>query len=380
MGAQSVAVYGASGHTGRFVLRELERRGYPVVAVGRSAAAGSAEGDAAEGGRDAAEGGRDAAEGGRDATEGGRDAAEGSRDAVERGQDVRRNWRRASCDDPDALDEALRGSRAVINCAGPFLDTGPALIEAALRARIHYFDITAEQRAVRQSLATYDEEARERGTVVLPAMAFYGGLADLLAAEATRGAGSVDSIEIGVALDSWHPTAGTRETGSRNTARRLIVAEGRLTPVPRPAPVQVWAFPEPFGVQEVTAVPLSEIVTIHRHIRARNVCSYMNLAPLRELEDSRTPPPTASDPSGRSSQRFVMDVQAASVSGRTRIAATGYDIYAVTAPIVVEACARVLRGPPATGGAYAPAELFDANGFLAALASHLEIVRFFDKA
>lgn len=334
MNARAVAVYGATGHTGKFVLRELASRGYPAVPIGRSHAP----------------------------------------PASDARRDTQADWRRASCDEPDALDEALRGTCAVINCAGPFLDTAPALIEAALRAGIQYFDVSAEQRSVRQSLATYHEEARQRGTVVLPAMAFYGGLADLLAAAVTRGAQSVDSIEIGVALDYWHPTQGTRETGDRNTARRLVIAHGRLAPIPRPAPARPWSFPVPFGMQEVVAVPLSEIVTIHRHIAVDSVCSYMNPAPLRDLEDPRTPAPAASDLSGRSSQRFVMDVHAVSDGRRNRMAVAGRDIYAVTAPIVVEACARVLENPPATGGAYAPAELFDADGFLAALAPHLQIV------
>jgi NAD(P)-dependent dehydrogenase (short-subunit alcohol dehydrogenase family) len=338
MNAEAVAVYGAAGHTGKFVVRELASRGYRTISIGRNAAPLSNGGP----------------------------------------RDAREEWRRASCEDPDALDQALRGACAVINCAGPFLDTAPALVEAALRAGIHYFDVTAEQRSARQTLATFHDEARERGTVVLPAMAFYGGLADLLAANVTLGAKSVERIEIGVALDSWHPTEGTRETGNRNTARRLIVSDGRLTPLPRPAPAQNWAFPEPFGVQEVVAVPLSEIVTIHRHIPVRNVCSYMNPAPLRDLENPRTPPPTASDPSGRSSQRFVMDVHSVSGGRRARIAAIGYDIYAVTAPIIVEACVRVLGAPPASGGAYAPAELFDVRSFLAALAPHLRIVRTLD--
>ncbi len=335
MNTQSVAVYGATGHTGRFVVRELERRGCATVPIGRQPAPPP---------------------------------------GCDR-EDAHRQWRVASCDDPDALDEALRGTGAVINCAGPFLDTAPAVIEAALRAGIHYLDVTAEQRSVRQSLATFHEEARALGTVILPAMAFYGGLADLLATAVTEGARSIERIEIGVALDHWHPTQGTRRTGDRNTARRLVVAGGRLAPIPRPAPARDWTFPAPFGAQPVVAVPLSEIVTIRRHLPACDVCSYMNTAPLQDLKDPRTPPPSASDPSGRSAQRFVMDVRTAWDGHRTRILASGRDIYAVSAPIVVEACLRLLEDPPATGGAYAPGELFDANGFLAALAPHMQICR-----
>lgn len=263
----------------------------------------------------------------------------------------------------------------MINCAGPFLDTAPALIEAALRAGIHYFDVTAEQRSARQSLATYDDDARYRGTVVMPAMAFYGGLADLLATEVARAERHLESIEIAVALDHWHPTAGTRKTGERNTAHRLVVAAGQLVPIALPAPVRDWAFPEPFGLQEVVAVPMSEIVTIHRHLAASNVCSFINSKPLRELEDPRTPPPSASDSLGRSSQRFIMDVHAVSGGRRARISVAGRDIYAVTAPLVVEACDRVLKNAPAAGGAYAPAELFESSGFLAALEGHWEITR-----
>lgn len=336
MNSQAVAVYGATGHTGRFVVRELESRGCRAVPIGRAPSPAS--------------------------------------DAEHR--QTRGDWRFAACDDPDALDEALSGVAAVINCAGPFLDTAPAVIEAALRAGIHYLDITAEQRSARQSLATYDEHARERGVVVLPALAFFGGLADLLAAEATRGARSVQRIDIGMALDYWHPTEGTRRTGERNTARRLVIADGRLVAVPRQPQLLEWTFPAPFGVQEVLAVPLSEIITIRRHIPASSVCSYLNSAPLHDLKDPRTPPPAASDSSGRSSQRFVMDVQALCDGVRTRIAAAGCDIYAVTAPIVVEACLRVLRDPPARGGTYAPAQLFDAGDFLAALQQHLQVTRF----
>ncbi len=331
MHGPAIAVYGATGHTGGFVVRELERRGWPTLSISRNPARPS--------------------------------------------DDVHRPWRCASCEDPDALDEALTGLAAVINCAGPFLDTAPALIEAALRAGIHYFDVTAEQRSARQSIATYEEEARARGTVVLPAMAFFGGLADLLAAEATRGLEDIESIEIGVALEYWHPTEGTRRTGERNTARRLVVAEGMLRPIPRPAPVREWIFPEPFGAQEVMAMALSEIVTIRHHIAARSICSYMNTAPLRDIKDPRTPAPAASESGGPSGQRFVMEVRAASVDRQTRIAAAGRDIYAVTAPIVVEACVRVLENPPARGGAYAPAQLFEANGFLAALAPQVQLIR-----
>jgi hypothetical protein len=56
-------------------------------------------------------------------------------------------------------------------------------------------------------------------------------------------------------------------------------------------------------------------------------------------------------------------------SGTTRrVTATGRDIYAVSAPIVVEATERLLSGKVAPrGGVVSLGEIFDARDFLAAL-------------
>ena len=247
------------------------------------------------------------------------------------------------------------------------------MIEASLRIGTHYLDIAAEQRSVRQTLATYSEEAMEKGIVVLPAMAFYGGLADLLVAQLCTGLRTVEEILIGVALDHWHPTAGTRRTGERNTARRVIVSGGRLAPLPAFPVRGRWRFPLPFGDQPVAGVPLSEIITISRHITASRIESFMNEAPLEDLRRADTPPPRSEDPSGRSAQRFVMDVAASGDGISRRIAAFGRDIYAVSAPLVVEACIRVLSQRPRRGGTFAPAELFDPQDFLAALSSDIRL-------
>ncbi len=333
MPTHTVAVYGSTGHTGRFVASELERRGVVVRRIAR---------------RPLTESGSD------------KDGHSGP-------------WASASCDDPDALDRALEGTDAVINCAGPFLDTAPAVVEAALRAGAHYLDIAAEQRSVRSTLATYGSEATDRGIVVLPAMAFYGGLADLLASHICAALPVIDEILIGVALDNWHPTTGTRRTGERNTARRAVVSGGRLTPLPSAPTKGCWRFPQPFGELPVASVPLSEIITISRHIPASRIESFMNEAPLNDLRKDDTPPPTSVDSSGRSNQRFVMDVYASGGGLSRRIAASGQDIYAVTAPLVVEACIRLVSDRNRSGGAFAPAELFDPSKFLAALSSDIRV-------
>jgi saccharopine dehydrogenase-like NADP-dependent oxidoreductase len=324
---RTVAVFGAYGHTGRFVVAELCRRGWTPILSGRDAGTLAALGDAFP--------------------------------ALEQ--------RPASVDDPATLDRALDGAMGVINCAGPFLDTAVPVIEAALRARIHYLDVCAEQQTTLDVFARFTDAATVAGVTVMPAMAFYGGLADLLATAALSDWPDADAIDIAVALDSWHPTAGTRLTGARNHGRRLVVSNGSLESLADPPPSRQWTFPAPFGTQDVVALPLSEIVTLSRHVRSAEVHSYMNLAPLADLRDPRTPPPTPSDAHGRSAQIFAVEA-AVRNNGRTRRAtAHGRDIYAVTAPLVVEAMQRIGEGRCKATGAVAPGEAFDARDFLKSL-------------
>ncbi len=94
-----VTIFGAYGHTGRFVAAELHKRGWKTILSGRDAAKLNAV------------------------------AAEHPESEV----------RVASVDDDLSLDRAIADASAVINCAGPFIDTAVPIIEAALRSGIHYW-------------------------------------------------------------------------------------------------------------------------------------------------------------------------------------------------------------------------------------------------
>src|SRR5260370_31934538 len=86
---RTVTIFGAYGHTGRFVVSELRKRGFTPILSGRDAAKLKEAGNAHP------------------------------------GSEVRV----ATVDDPPSLDRALSGAMAVINCAGAFIDTaGPALV------------------------------------------------------------------------------------------------------------------------------------------------------------------------------------------------------------------------------------------------------------
>jgi len=136
MGSDAVTVFGAYGHTGRFVVSELRKREWTPILSGRDPAQLAALGAA----------------------------------------HPHAEIRPASVDDPASLDVAIAGAVAVINCAGPFATTAAPVIEAALRARIPYLDVAAEIEANSDTFEQFSDPARDAGIVIVPAMAFYGGL------------------------------------------------------------------------------------------------------------------------------------------------------------------------------------------------------------
>ena len=335
---QLVAVFGAYGHTGRFVVTELLERGYVPIVSGRDA----------------------------------------GRLRALAASDPRLEARTAAADDPDSLDRALAGAAAVINCAGPFAATVAPVIEAALRAGIPYVDVAAEIEANVDTFAHYTDRARAAGAVIVPAMAFFGGLGDLLATAAMGDWTAADEAHIAYGLSSWHPTAGTRASGKvsheRRNGGRVRYAKGQLEYRVDDPPTLEWSFPDPMGTRAVIGeFTMADVVTVPSHLNIPEVCTYMAIEAARDLSAPDTPPPAAADETGRSAQTFLVDVVVRSGDRERRAVASGRDIYAITAPLVVEAVDRILSGRTRTVGVASAGEIFDAPDFLNALSSHISL-------
>jgi len=88
-------------------------------------------------------------------------------------------------DDPRLIDRALAGSAAVLNAAGPFRATAPAIIQACLRNGVHYLDITGEV-DVMAAASESDGSARRQGVMVMPAVGFDVVPSDSLALHVAR--------------------------------------------------------------------------------------------------------------------------------------------------------------------------------------------------
>jgi short subunit dehydrogenase-like uncharacterized protein len=327
-----VLVYGAYGHTGRFVVDELTRRGVAPVLAGRDEH---------------------------------RLRELGARHPAA-------TLRRFGLE-PDQARGGVAGCDVVLNCAGPFLDTARPLASASIAAGAHYLDLTAEQGAADLLYRELDAPARAAGVALVPAMAFYGGLVDLLVTTLLDDHTAADEVTVATWLNRWWPTDGTRRTGARNTATRLYVEHGALTAVPAPPPAAEWDFTG-IGRRPVTMVPFSEVMTVTRHLAVGTLRTFLSDNALADVRDPTTSPPTSGREDGRSEQRFVVDVEVRRRDGQCVAAsASGQDIYAASAPLIVEGALHLLGGRGRGVGALAPGTAFDAASVLAA--TGVEVVR-----
>ena len=333
----SILVYGAYGHTGRFIVTELLERGFKPVLSGR-------------------------------------DHQQLAEMSIRHGG---LRTREATLDDPNALDAAIAGAAAVINAAGPFAITATPLIEAAVRTGRPYLDIAAEPDIVAATIEAHAAGAQAAGIALVPAAAFYGGLGDLLATAVMGDWRQADSITLAFALSSWKPTRGTRVTievaEQRRAGGRLVFSDQRLQLRRDSALVADWDFPPPVGRQQVvTEFTTGDSITISRHLKVAAIHELMTLKPLKDLDDPDHAAPAAVDGRGRSSQTFMIQAIVQAGDRQRRGVIRGQDIYAVSAPLVVQGLIRVLENP--RPGVSSLGQLGDARQFLQALApEHLTL-------
>lgn len=322
----NVAIYGAYGHTGKFIVSQFYDQGFKPILCGRN--------------------------------------SDKLNSLSQKFSDLKTKV--ADINHPETLDEAFSEANIIVNCAGPFLDTAEPVIQSALRLGKHYIDLSAEQKAVLDIFEQFSEQAKLAKIVVIPAAAFYGGLGDLLSTTLTQDWNRVGEISIYIGLDSWHPTKGTRLTGKRNHYQRFIYTDNCLRPIQENKTL-TWNFPSPILTKEVVTVPLSEMITISRHINVDTINTFLSQNALEDISSEDTPEPKPADEKNRSSQHFCMEVIATNGNKKRTLVAQGVDIYAVTAPLVVEATKRILAGKIIKQGVTTLGETFDASDFLSTL-------------
>ncbi len=350
-----IAVYGATGYTGRLVAAELRRRGADFVLAGRNGAKLEI-------------------------------VAEDLRGAIPIQQ--------ASLDDPRGLKALLEPCAAVIACAGPFRLHGEPVLAAAVKAHTHYLDTTGEQPFMLKVFKDYGRRARRAGVALVTAMGFDYVPGDMIAALTSEGMGPLEEVTLAYAVSDFGVTRGTALSALEMMSGGDVEwRDGALASAGNGVGRGSWDFPEPVGRQRMVRYPAGEHITVPRHVRTRRVRTLLTVStaiplpvvprfaplvmppfqvamrtPLRRALAALVPrlPEGPSEESRRKS-RFVIVCEARKDSRTRRGTVTGSDLYGLTAITTVEGALRCAAPGYAAKGALAPAQAFEPGEFMRAL-------------
>jgi len=176
-------LYGAYGYTGRLLAAEAIRRGHRPILAGRDAEKLHVLRDSLY-------------------------EEHGRSDEAKRDRDL--PVRVFPLDDPDALRAGLIDVSAVLHAAGPFVATGPPMMDACLAAGVHYLDISGEIPPLEHAFSL-DAEARDRGVIFMPAVGMDVIPGDGAAALLIAALPSAGSLELAI-HSPGRPSAGTLQS------------------------------------------------------------------------------------------------------------------------------------------------------------------------
>jgi len=232
-------IYGANGYTGELITRFAVERGSKPVIAGRNEAAITAL-------------------------------------AEEHGLEPRV----FSLDEREKLDAALQEVEVVLHCAGPFSLTSKTMVEACLRNRKHYTDITGEI-SVFEACAAQDKRAQEAGIMIMPGVGFDVVPTDCLAVHLKNRLPSATHLTLAF-YGMGRLSHGTQATMTMNVGRGgAIRKDGKITSVPA-----AWKTREiDFGEVKKTSVtiPWGDVATAYHSTGIPNIEVY-TVAPASALK------------------------------------------------------------------------------------------------
>lgn len=287
------------------------------------------------------------------------------------------NFRVFSLDDSAALDAALQEVEAVLHCAGPFSITSRPMLEACLRNRRHYTDITGEI-TVFEHCASLDEQARDAGIMIMPGVGFDVVPSDCLALHLKERL--IDATHLTLAfLGVGRLSHGTQATMIMNLGRGgAIRKDGRITPVPaafKTRKINFGSFRKlavtiPWGDVSTayysTGIPNIEVYTVvpPNVLRLMKLSRYLGpllaAAPVQRFLQSRIPPGGPSDDERARGKSLLWGEVVNKAGERAESRLETPEGYTLTALTALNICEKILAGhhPP---GFQTPAKAFGAD-------------------
>lgn len=264
--------------------------------------------------------------------------------------------------DPKALAEFLDGLDVVISTVGPFSLLGKPVVEAAVKAGVHYIDSTGEPNFMQHVYDTYADAP----AAVVPACGF-DYIGDLVAAvAAAQLEHPVEQILVGYSVRGMKPSRGTARSSLEAVSAIGGTKLGRTELEGKPAITLPWgeALTVPRWAPQATvtcAIPVPRAARLLAPITAPLLAPTVKLAgPLLRRMVERLPEGPADDM--RSAAKTRVTATAGSRGQSVTVGVDISDVYGFTAVALVEFALQVEGA-----GAMSPAQAVDSEQMLKAL-------------
>jgi short subunit dehydrogenase-like uncharacterized protein len=166
---------------------------------------------------------------------------------------------------PDDLDGVLGDSRLVLLAAGPFETTSGAVLDASVRAGVHYLDIANEIGVIERVLATRTERI-----TALPAVGFGTVASDGLARHVADQVPGANRLDLAILLGTTGSSAGARASRMAALAGGgRVRRDGRL--VRTRLGYGARSLATPVGARTAVPVPAGDLITAHHTTGIPNI-------------------------------------------------------------------------------------------------------------
>jgi short subunit dehydrogenase-like uncharacterized protein len=333
----TLLIYGANGYTGELITRYAVERGMKPILAGRNAIAV---------------------------------------EALAKKHHL--EYRVFSLDETDRLDAALQEVEMVLHCAGPFSLTSRPMVEACIRNKRHYTDITGEI-AVFEACAALGKRAEDAGVMLMPGVGFDVVPSDCLARHLKDRLPTATHLSLAF-YGMGRISHGTQATMTMNVGKGgAIRKDGKITGVPAAWKTREIDFGEgvvktgvtiPWGdvatAYYSTGIPNIEVFTVipPRQLKMLKLSRYIGwlLAskPVNNYLQKQIPPGGPSDEE-RAKGRTLMWGEAYDLNGhRVEARQQGPEGYTLTAIAALNIVEKILAGN-FTPGYQTPAKAYGAG-------------------
>ncbi len=331
-------IYGANGYTGKLIAHEAKRRGLSPIVAGRNA------------------------------------------QAVESlARELGLEHRVFACERSQTICENLSGVDLVLHCAGPFSATSQPMLEACVKTKAHYLDITGEI-SVFENIHSQSDRLRQAGIVAIPGVGFdvvpTDGVALMLKEKLP------EATSLALAFKSSGPvSAGTAKTAIEGLGHDgAIRRDGKIISVPTAFNVRKIRFNK--SEELAVTIPWGDVSTAYYSTGIGNIQVYLRTKPsavrimkltsqmqpllalrpvqmaLKKLAGHLATGPAEAE---RSELKCIVWGEVTAADGRrAELRIETPEAYALTVVTALAAVERVLSGK-VSPGAFTPSRAFGAQ-------------------